>query len=429
MADPKINTGEMIRLMRKLFPLCRSITGNGNRETLKIIGEHIPVHVYEVPSGTRVLNWEVPKEWNITSAYIKDSSGKKIIDFANSNLHILNYSIPLGQTMMSLEELKPHLFSIPDKPTLIPYRTSYYKENWGFCLSHDQLETLKDDTYEVCINSDLSPGSLTYGELEIKGHSEEVVLISTHICHPSLCNDNLSGMAVSVFLASELMRTEPFYTYKFLFIPGTIGAITWLALNEQFVNQIKYGLVTALLGIDSLFTYKRSRIGNAKIDQFVEFVLSKQEKPFNVIDFVPYGYDERQFCSPGFNLPVGNLSRLPFGEYPEYHTSADNFDLISEAGLESSFKILTEVIKVIEIDRRYINRFPKGEIQLGKFGLYDTTGGSNESKMLQLALLWILNYSDGKHSLADICILSGIHPDLVKKAVEMLLAKDLLIEA
>ncbi len=415
----------MIDFIKELFPICRSITGDGVRETLKLIARHIPLQIHEVPTGTKVLDWVIPKEWNIKDAYVKDSSGRRIIDFKQLNLHVLNYSTPLN-AKMSLSELKPHLFSIPDKPSLVPYRTSYYAENWGFCISHDQLMSLKEDTYEVVIDTDLSQGNLTYGELFIKGSSNEEVLISTHICHPSLCNDNLSGIAVCTFLAKSLMQIKPYFSCRFLFIPGTIGAITWLAQNENELDRIKYGLVTSLLGIDSVFTYKRSRIGNARIDRIVEQVLSKRDTQYNIINFIPYGYDERQFCSPGFNLPFGNITRVPFGEYPEYHTSADNFDLISEQALQDSLDVFHEIIRHIEADRFYINQFPKGEPQLGKRGLYDNIGGRNDSKMLQLAFLWVLNYSDGKHSLTEICDLSGLNLKLIVEAADMLIEKGLI---
>jgi len=415
----------MIEFIKELYPICRSITGNGVRETLKLISRHIPLQIHEVPTGTRVLDWEIPKEWNIRDAWVKDSSGNKLIDFQRLNLHVLNYSTPIHATM-SLSELKPHLFSIPDKPSLVPYRTSYYAENWGFCLSHDQLNTLKDDNYEVVIDSDLSQGHLTYGELLIKGTSEEEVLISTHICHPSLCNDNLSGIAVCTWLARMLSKNKSYFSYRFLFIPGTIGAITWLARNEARLDRIKYGLVTSLLGIDSVFTYKRSRIGNAKIDRIVEHVLSLGDIQRNIIHFIPYGYDERQFCSPGFNLPVGNLTRVPFGEYPEYHTSADNLSLISGKALQDSLDVFDEVIRHIEADRKYVNQHPKGEPQLGRRGLYDNIGGRNDSKTLQLAFLWVLNYSDGEHSLTDISFLSGLNLKIIVEAADMLIEKQLI---
>ena len=415
----------MIEFIKELFPICRSITGNGVRETLSLIGSHIPLQIHEVPTGTKVLDWEIPKEWNIRDAYILDPAGRKIVDFKKLNLHVLNYSTPV-KSKMSLAELKPHLFSIPEKPDLVPYRTSYYAENWGFCISHNQLLTLQEGLYDVVIDTDLSQGYLTYGELLLEGDTEEEVLISTHICHPSLCNDNLSGIAVCMSLAKELANTHRHYTYRFLFIPGTIGAITWLARNDNILGRIKYGLVTSLLGIDSRFTYKRSRQATARIDRIVEYALSKWPVQSEIIDFIPYGYDERQFCSPGFNLPVGNITRVPFGEYPEYHTSADNFDLISEKGLNDSLAVFQHIVGFIEGDRAYVNQFPKGEPQLGKRGLYDNVGGRNDSKKLQLAFLWVLNYSDGAHTLTDICMLSGMELSIIREAAGMLMSKGLI---
>ncbi len=425
MVDSIASGSEMISFMKEMFPFCRSITGNGTRETLKSIGKHIPIKIHEVPTGTKVYDWEIPNEWNIRDAYVKNSSGKKIIDFKQLNLHILNYSEPV-KAKMKMADLKQHLFSIPEKPTWIPYRTSYYKKNWGFCISHEQLSSLEEDTYEVVIDSDLSPGHLTYGEMLIKGETEDEVLISTHICHPSLCNDNLSGIAVCTYLAKYLLQKRPYYSYRFLFIPGTIGAITWLSLNDTAINRIKYGMVTALLGIDSKYTYKRSRIGSTRIDKIVEQVLKVRKVDFEVIDFSPYGYDERQFCSPGINLPVGNLTRIPFGEYPEYHTSADDFKLVSAKALNDSLEVFVDIVQYIEADRKYENLFPKGEPQLGRRGLYDNIGGRNDSKTLQLAFLWILSYSDGNYSLADIAMLSCIDVKLLCEAAEMLIGKELI---
>lgn len=424
--DIQVSGEEMISQIAELFPICRSITGNGLRETLSKISSIVPLEIHEIPTGTKVLDWEIPREWNIREAYIKNSSGQTIVDFKNLNLHVLNYSTPIN-TRLSLDELKPHLHSIPDKPDLVPYRTSYYKENWGFCLSHNQLTSLKEDTYEVVIDSDLSNGSLTYGEYFVKGKTDVEVLISTHVCHPSLCNDNLSGIAVCSRLAKIVSDMSPYFSYRFLFIPGTIGAIAWLAKNEDQVKNVKYGLVTSLLGIDSIFTYKRSRQATARIDKIAEYVLSGMSNS-HVIDFIPYGYDERQFCSPGFNMPVGNLTRVPFGEYPEYHTSADNMDLISAKALEDSLDAFLKIIQHIEADRFYINQFPKGEPQLGKRGLYDAIGGHNDSKTLQLAFLWVLNYSDGAHSLTDIAMLSKIDIRIIVDAAELLLSKGLLKE-
>jgi len=418
--DPADDLGSsMFELIRDLFPICRSITGNGVRETLRMINSIIPLEMKEVPSGTGVFDWVVPKEWNIKDAFIKDTRGNRIIDFHRSNLHVLNYSIPVKGNF-KLDILKEHIFTIPDKPSWIPYRTSYYAEDWGFCMSHKQLQEMKEDTYEVQIDSTLHDGSLTYGEVYIKGKSSQEVLISTHICHPSLCNDNLSGIAVNTFLAESIRSSDPYYSYRFIFIPGTIGAITWLSENEQHLQRIKYGIVTSLLGLDDLFTYKRTRSGNESIDKIAEHILKTTAVDHVVTDFIPYGYDETQFCSPGINLPVCSLSRIPYGQYPEYHTSADDLNLISVKALKDSFELLSKIVMHIEADRKYINLFPKGEPQLGKRGLYDNVGGRNDSKEFQMALLWVLNFSDGSHSLTDISIRSGISVELITEASALL---------
>ncbi|MGA7127763.1 MAG: DUF4910 domain-containing protein, partial [Chthoniobacterales bacterium] len=312
-------------LIESLYPLCRSITGNGVRRSLRLLRESIPLALREVPTGTEVFDWTVPNEWNIRDAYIMNELGERVVDFRKSNLHVLNYSVPVKR-IMSLAELRPHLFTIPEAPGWIPYRTSYYQENWGFCLTHRQLETLKEGRYEVYIDSTLWPGHLTYGEFRIQGQTDDEVLISCHSCHPSLCNDNLSGMAIAVRLAALLQGQSPRYSYRFLWVPGTIGSITWLALNEAILPRIKHGLVLSCIGDSGNFTYKRSRRGGAEIDRAVEYVLLHSEREFKISDFTPYGYDERQYCSPGINLPVGCFMRTPNGQYPEYHTSADNLD-------------------------------------------------------------------------------------------------------
>lgn len=416
---------EMYQLMTELFPICRSITGNGVRETLNSIKKHIPVTVHEVPSGTQVFDWTVPKEWNIIDAHVKNSKGEKIIDFKENNLHILNYSLPVKKKV-SLGELKEHLFTQPEYPGWIPYRTSYYEENWGFCISHNQLLDLKEDEYEVFIDSSLENGSLTYGEYYIKGEKTEEVLISAHVCHPSLCNDNLSGIVLAVFLAKHLSHASLEYSYRFLFIPGTIGSITWLCKNESNVSKIKHGLVAACLGDSGRFTYKKSRQGNAEIDRAVINVLRNSGNDFEIIDFIPFGYDERQYCSPGFNLAVGCLMKTPYGQYPEYHTSADNLDFVLPEYLADSFSIALAVFNILESNKKYINLNPKCEPQLGKRGLYQMTGGQKDKKIKELALLWVLNLSDGNNTLLDISDRAGLEFAVIKDASDALFKHDLL---
>jgi aminopeptidase-like protein len=419
---------EMHQWMARLYPICRSITGNGLRESLRIIGELIPLEFHEVPSGTPVFDWIIPKEWNITDAYIKNSDGERVVDFRVSNLHVVSYSIPVKKTM-SLEELKPHLHSIPEYPDRIPYRTSYYKEDWGFCLADNTLRSLAGGEYEVMIDSTLEPGSLTYGELLVKGQSEEEVLISCHSCHPSLCNDNLSGMALTAYLARYLRSFSGLrYSYRFLFIPVTIGSICWLSTNENKVEKIKHGLVVAGVGDPGKLTYKKSRQGDAEIDRAALRTLIESGQEFDIQDFSPYGYDERQYCSPGFGLPIGSLTRTPYGRYPEYHTSADNLQFVRPEYLEDSFMKYANIINILEHNRKFINTNPKCEPQLGKRGLYKTYGGRKENDAYELTLLWVLNLSDGSHSLLDIAERSGQKFELIRQVTEVLQQNDLLVE-
>ena len=427
MSDAVLDMGSsMHALITELFPICRSITGNGFRETLRRLQDRIPLVMTDVPTGTQVFDWTVPREWNIRDAWIADSRGERIVDFRASNLHVVNYSVPVRQRM-TLAELTPHLYSRPDHPDWIPYRTSYYKESWGFCLTHRQLESLPDDTYDVCIDATLEPGHLTYGEYVIPGRVADEVLISCHSCHPSLANDNLAGMAVAVELARALAvrANELHYTYRFLFIPGTIGSITWLAQHRGTASRIQHGLVLSCLGDAGPLTYKRSRRGDALIDRAAAHVVSRATPTGRVRDFIPYGYDERQYCSPGFNLAVGCLTRTPNGEYPEYHTSADNLALVKPESLADSLRAVERIIDVLEHDHTYVNQSPWCEPQLGKRGLYRATGGTGLPNY-EMALLWVLNLSDGHNSLLEIAERAGIDFDVVRKAAADLAETDLL---
>ncbi len=414
---------EIHSFIEQLFPICRSITGDGVRETLEIISQKIPVNICEVPSGTKVFDWTIPEEWNIKDAYIINPEGKKIIDFKKLNLHVVNYSQPINKKI-SLEELKKHLHTFPAKPDWVPYKTSYYKKDWGFCIAENQLKTMKEGTYNVVIDSSFSKGSLTYGEFFIKGETEEEVFISTHICHPSMCNDNLTGIAIATFLADFLLKGKRKYSYRIIFVPATIGAITWLSQNENKLKKIKYGLVAALLGDSGNFNYKKSRVGNAEIDKIVEYVLQTSGYEFRLHNFSPYGYDERQYCSPGINLPLGRLTRSQNNEYEEYHTSADNLDFVKPQYLEESYRIFLSIINIIENNKKYINLFPKGEPQLGKRGLYNSVAGNIKEK--ELAMLWILNYSDGENDLLDIAIKSKLDFNLLVSTAQLLEEHNLL---
>jgi aminopeptidase-like protein len=390
---------EMYELMRELYPLCRSITGNGLRETLRIVSRAAPLDVHEIPSGTRVFDWVVPKEWNIKEAYIADRSGRRVIDFKNSNLHVLGYSTPIRRRV-SRRELLEHVYSDPTHPDWIPYRNSYYKEHWAFCASEKQRAALTDDEYDVCIDSTLADGNLTYGEARLTGESDREVLISTHACHPSLCNDNLSGIVVAALLAKHLRAIRTRYTYRFVFLPCTIGPIVWLHRNRETTARIDHGLVLACLGDAGQVTYVRSRRDTAGIDRAMRHVLDQSGRPYEIRPFAPYGYDQRQYCSLGFNLPIGCLMRTPNEEYPEYHTSADNLELMRPQALADSFATILSTLGVLEDDRRYVSRVQHGEPHLGRRGLYD--------KAQEYGLFWLLNFSDGNHSVLDIAERSGV---------------------
>ena len=409
----------------ELYPICRSITGEGIRETLRRIGERIPLRLFNVPTGTHVFDWTVPREWNILDAYIVDEDGKRVVDFKACNLHVVNYSAPVNQTF-SFDELKPHLFTIPQHPEWIPYRTSYYKEDWGFCLSHRQLLGLDTQAkYKVCIDSSLSDGSLTYGECYVPGRTDDEILISCHVCHPSLANDNLSGLVVATLLAELLAQRDLRYSYRFLFLPGTIGAITWLAQNQHRTDKICHGLVLTCLGDNGEFHYKKTRRGNADIDRAAALVLKQKSGSAELLDFTPYGYDERQYCSPGFNLPVGCLMRSVWGTFPEYHTSADNLTFIHADKLEESLNVVASIMNVLEQDHRYLNLNPYCEPQLGRRKLYSSVGGTSITDEIN-ARLWVLNQSDGENSLLDIAERSGMAFELISDAAELLRNHDLL---
>ncbi|MFF6793474.1 DUF4910 domain-containing protein [Streptomyces filamentosus] len=415
----------MHALVERLYPLRRSITGDGVRATLDIVAEHLPLEVHEVPTGTPVLDWTVPQEWNVRDAYVADASGRRVVDLAASALHVLGYSVPVA-ARMPLSELRGHLHTLPDQPSLVPYRTSYYEPEWGFCLAQDVLDALPDGEYEVRIDSTLADGHLTYAEHVVPGEVEEEVLVSCHVCHPALANDNMAGVAVAVFLARELAERKPHHTYRFLFAPGTIGAITWLARNRERVGRVAHGLVLACAGDPGSVTYKRSRRGDAEIDRVLRHVLAASGRPHEIREFTPYGYDERQFCSPGFDLPVGSLTRTPYAEYPEYHTSADDPDFVSPAALADTLAVCREAFAVLDRNRRYVSLSPYGEPQLGRRGLYGALGGRSDAKQAQMAMLWVLNLADGGHDLLDVAERSGLPFDTIADAADALAGAGLL---
>ncbi|MCY3968587.1 MAG: DUF4910 domain-containing protein [Acidobacteria bacterium] len=446
----------MMDLAADLYPIPRSLTGDGVRATLERIGSRIPLQIHELPTGTPVLDWTVPREWKSREAWIRDPSGHRVVDLADHNLHLVGYSVPV-HCRLSLNELRPHLHSLPEQPALIPYRTSYYVETWGFCLPHRLLESLPDGEYEVFIDASLGDGSMTWGECLLPGSTTEEVLISSHVCHPQLANDNLSGIAVAVHLAEALAAVpERRYSYRFLFAPGTIGAIAWLARNRERLDTFRHGLIAANLGDCGAFHYKKSRRGDAGIDRAVAAALAELGEELVTEDFFPFGYDERQYCSPGFDLPVGVLTRTPWGQYPEYHTSADDLSFIRADALAGSLAAYLATAAVLEDglgaaeggqkgavhsgsvarserarsqrsdnDRCYRNLEPFGEPQLGRRGLYGGLGGAGR-KEREMAMLWVLNQSDGQHSLGDIAERSGLPAGVIRDAADALSEAGLL---
>jgi aminopeptidase-like protein len=416
---------ELHAFASKLYPICRSITGRGVRETLRIIGEEIPLTLLEVRSGTEVYDWEVPLEWNIEDAALLDPHGERVVDFRRHNLHLVSYSEPVERTM-HLEELDAHLHSLPGRPSWIPYRTSYYRRDWGFCLRHDDRAALRRDArYRVEIKSSLAPGSLTYGELAIPGRARDEILFFTHTCHPSLANDNTSGMAIATALARWIAAEPRRWSYRFVFAPGTIGSLCWLRGNEARLARVRAGLVLGLLGDPGPLTYKASRKGDSVTDAVASHIVSRIDGRARVIPFSPYGYDERQLCSPGFNLPIGRLTRSVNDGYDEYHTSADDLALLRPDCLAQSLEACRLFVAVLEEDARYINLHPKGEPRLGKRGLYGAIGGTSPRER-EHAMLWILNQSDGSMSLLDIACRAELDFAVVREAASALESAGLL---
>lgn len=401
---------QMIDLVSRLFPICRSITGDGVRESFRILAERAPLTIHEVPTGYQAFDWVVPQEWNIRDAYLKNEMGERSIDFRESNLHVLNYSAPIS-TVMTLDELRPHLHSKPEMPNAIPYLTSYYERRWGFCLSQTQLDALPDGRYEVVIDSTLDDGHLTFADSVLTGGSKEEILFSTYICHPSMCNDNLSGAVLAAFLQEFLAQFELRYTYRFVWVPETIGALVYLAqMGDHLRQNLVAGYVMTCVGDAGPFTYKRSRRGDTVADKVAEHCLQYVEAgtKTQVIDFFPSGSDERQYCSPGFDLPVGSLVRSMYGTYDQYHTSLDDLDFISANGMAGSLKQYLRIIQTHELNRTYLNLSPYGEPQLGRRGLYPTLGAGTDQLESVDKLTYLLAYADGTKDLVDIANLAGI---------------------
>ncbi|MGG5808734.1 DUF4910 domain-containing protein [Falsiroseomonas sp. CW058] len=418
--------GRLFAHVEALFPLCRSITGPGLRATLDHVGAEIPLLRREVPSGAKVLDWEAPLEWTPRGAVLETLDGRRLLDFADNNLHLMQYSTAID-CVVPIEELQRHLHSLPAQPDLIPYRTAYFARSWGLCLPHRLRETLTEPAYRVRIDADLAPGALSYGECVIPGDGPGEVLVSSHCCHPSLADDNLSGIALAVEWAKAVAaRPRRRFTWRFLFAPGTIGAICWLAANPDARARVRHGLVLTCLGDGSPFRWKRTRREDHAIDRVLGHVL-RHDSPANAtLPFSPYGYDERQYGSPGFDLPVGCLQRGIHGTFPEYHTSADNLDFVRPEHLERSFGVLRAVEQVLEEDERLRSTAPYGEPQLGRRGLYRAIGGG-EAGFDQMALLWVLNQADGGPSLLDIAERAGLPFAQIRAAARAAAAAGLLV--
>ncbi len=415
----------------RLWPLLRSITGEGVRQTHDILSELVKLERREIPTGTQVFDWIIPKEWKVNEAYLIDPNGKQILDVRENNLHLVNYSVPF-RGMLSRNDLDPYLYSLPDKPTAIPYVTSYYAPRWGFCLSQYERDALPEGNYQVVVGTELFDGSLTLSEAVLPGESKDEVLISTYTCHPSLASNELSGPLVAAFLYRKLAKLESRrLTYRFVFLPETIGAITYLQLRgEHLKNHLIAGYVVTCIGDAGSFTYKRSRQSSlcanlALVDRAAEHTLRHSQKLHKILDFSPLGSDERQYCSPGFNLPVGSLMRSQYGTYPEYHTSLDNKSLVSFKAMAESVEMYLNIMKTLEANRTYHNLFPYGEPQLGKRGLYETIG-RNTIPELSSAVFWLLNYADGEHDLLWMAEKSGYSIELLHKAAQACLEANLI---
>jgi aminopeptidase-like protein len=411
---------ELLELMRELFPIPRSLTGDGVRETLRVLAREVQLELVETPTGTPIFDWVAPREWKLRGAWIEGPSGERIVDVADSPLHVLGYSVPVD-AVLSLEELRAHVFT-HDDPDLVPYRTSYWTEQWGFCMSRAQLESLEPGGYHAVVDAELVDGSLTSGELTLEGARETEFLLSTYVCHPALANDNLSGVVVLWALARTLARQRLEHTYRLLWSPGTLGPLRWLGRNLDTLDRVQNGLVISCVGDPGPLRYKRSRRGDAPVDRAAAHVLARE--PDSIVgDWQPTGGDERQYCSPGFDLPVGTLSRTPHGLFPEYHSSADDLTLVRPEALAASYRAALEIIDVVEANASFRNLSPYGEPQLGRRGLYQSVpDGTNP----ELAYLWLLNLSDGRHDLLAIAERSGLAFDAVREAATTLEEHDLL---
>lgn len=421
-------SGPMHDLARRLFPICRSITGDGVRETLHILKEHLPgLKIEEVPSGTKCLDWEVPEEWNISAAKLIAPDGEVLADFAVNNLHVMSYSVPVNGEF-TLDELQPHLHSLPGQPDAIPYLTSYYNRDWAFCLTHNVRQRMKPGKYRAVIESSHSKGSLTYGELVLPGSTTDEVLLSTYICHPSMGNNELSGPVVATFLANRLMKMPSRrLTYRFLFIPETIGSIVYLSQHlEHLKKHVCAGFVLTCVGDDLAFSYMPSRKGGTLADRAALHVLKNLHPDFKAYSFLKRGSDERNYCWPGADLPVCSIMRTRYGDFPEYHTSLDNLEFISEAGLQGALEAYAHAMECLEANRTYAST-TIGEPQLGKRGLYHARTVKGQT-LGSRQLVDIMAYCDGTADLLEVAEIVGRSLWEIAPSVEMLAEAGLLRE-
>ena len=416
---------EMHSFVRTLFPICRSLTGDGVRRTLNLIRDVVPgLTIHEVPTGTVAFDWTVPDEWNIRAAYIEDPSGRRIVDFASHNLHVVGYSTPIDTTM-SLEELQSHLHSLPDKPDVIPYVTSYYKRDWGFCLTHSLRQTLVPGDYRVVIDADLQPGSLTYGEVVIPGSSTDEILLSTYVCHPSMANNELSGPVIATFLAKWIANADHKYTYRIIFVPETIGTIVYLSRHlEHLQRHVRAGFVLTCCGDEGPFSYMPSRTGSTYADKIARRILSRHQPNFVSYTFLQRGSDERQYCSPLVDLPVASVMRSKYHVYPEYHTSADDLSFVTATGLGETLGLYSEIVRELEHNEIYLAT-TRGEPQLGKRGLYPNVGGQVDQQSVS-AIIDLLAYADGSNDLAEIASLAGHELPTLQRLADVLVEHGLL---
>ncbi len=418
----------MHELLRELYPHFRGLTGEGTRQTLARLSQIVPLDIHEVPSGTSVYDWSVPKEWRFRDAYVKDAHGNRVVCARRSNLHVINHSQPV-RAVLPWEALRPRLHTDPARPDRVVYKHAFYHEDWGFCLSHRQLEAIEREgagPYEVCIDAEWVDGGMAYGEVALPGDgtTADTVIFSAHVCHPSLANDNLSGVAVAAYLGRLLADRPRRLNYRVLFVPSTVGPLAWMQRCRAELGRVRAGLVLTGVGDPGVPHYKRSRRGDSLIDRAMTLAVASRGGVLH--DFEPIGYDERQYCSPGFNLPVGCLMRTPWGSYPQYHSDADNPDFVRPEALADTLGICLDVVRTLETNRRYRNRCPNGEPQLGRRGVLKAVSRHPDAATLHRAVLWVLNLGDGLHDLIDVAERSGLGYDATHRAAELLLAHELL---